>query len=517
MNKLHVIRAGTVFGALLLALLFIAAAPASAMSGHNAKGKAGNFASVTAATGGFTTDHQFYAVDTDPNDRYDYLWLQYSIEATGAFEGYCYEYLQAPAGNTIYWYGVPISMNGGIQVQEERFSGSTFSNNGIDGPYTMYLSLQDGYGTEIASATFDSPTYYGNEFEYARFLGDASESPITSTGDAPYTGLVIEGDVEVSVAGTYLAYCWLIESNWVGQVYADGLFSLTEGTNHIQLSYSAADLQSLGNDGPWMIQFNLMDRFYLSADWRFFDSRPYLLSDFSGGVTPGSHFTEPMTSYGMNLDSDKLYEGLGVDVDIEITEAGYYLVDGLLFVDIWGGIDVGYAKTSIEYFEVGTHTVHLTYDSYGLASSKVNGPYHMTLWLYSYSGYWPEQLDTVSFDTSAYRAKDFQPPHLDVMRVRDENNHHGQVQTIDVVLYGSEVMDANSIESYCYLIGQSMNSVPCQGTEVRDMNNDGMNDLVVHFDASQVKGIAPSRHNLLFLVVFTPNGATALAIKNLIV
>lgn len=515
MNKFHVMRAGTALGALLLALLFIAAAPASAMSDHGAREKGPNVAPATAATVGFTTDHQLYAVDTDPNDRYDYLWLQYSIEATGAFEGYCYEYLQAPAGNTIYWYGVPISISASTQVQEERFSGSTFSNYGIDGPYTMYLSLQDGYGTEIASATFDSPTYYASEFEYARFIGDASEGPITSTGDAPYTGLVIEGDVEVSVAGTYSAYCWLIESNWVGQVYADGLFSLYEGTNHIQLSYSAADLQSLGNDGPWMIQFNLNDRFYLAADWRFFDSRPYLLSDFSGGVTPSSRFTEPMISYGMNLDSDKLYEDLGVDVDVEITEPGYYLVDGLLFVDIWGGVDVGYATTSIEYFEVGTHIVHLTYDSYGIASSEVNGPYHLTLWLYSYSGYWLEQLDTVSFDTSAYKASDFQPLHLDVVRVRDENHRHGRVQNIDVVLHGSEVMDANSIDPSCYLIAQSMNSVQCQGMEIRDVDHDGIDDLVVHFDASQVKGIAPSRHNLLFLVVFTPNGATAIAIKNL--
>ncbi len=124
-----------------------------------------------------------------------------------------------------------------------------------------------------------------------------------------------------------------------------------------------------------------------------------------------AELTGNYTDYGMDVDSDGLYDYLTVDVCIDVYKPKNYGLMGYLYDTngtevVWS---IGYGN-----LDVGTHTIHMDFDGKTIEEHGVNGPYHLKyIILFSGSSDTNLTLCDVALDaytTSAYNSLDFVDP-----------------------------------------------------------------------------------------------------------
>ena len=118
----------------------------------------------------------------------------------------------------------------------------------------------------------------------------------------------------------------------------------------------------------------------------------------------------PYSDSGLDTDGDGLYDYLVVEVPVEVTEAGQFLVLVAVYWDAQG--------SNTTYLGAGLHVVPVWLPGWRIYNHGLNGPYNAEISLRDAET--DTELDSTTFQTTAYSYLDFErppvsfsPPHSD--------------------------------------------------------------------------------------------------------
>ncbi|MBE0518913.1 MAG: chitobiase/beta-hexosaminidase C-terminal domain-containing protein, partial [Thermoplasmata archaeon] len=132
----------------------------------------------------------------------------------------------------------------------------------------------------------------------------------------------------------------------------------------------------------------------------FYTTSAYAFNEFS--QIP-AQFAAPHSDHGYDDDGDLLYEYLVVEVHVNATFEGTYLVEASLRYPPYGYIDTVEVEVALSR---GLQTVEIMFDGWVIAAHDVDGPYDVTLDLYMDD--W-SYLDHDTYETGSYLATEFDP------------------------------------------------------------------------------------------------------------
>lgn len=189
-----------------------------------------------------------------------------------------------------------------------------------------------------------------------------------------YDFLVIEFNLTVPEAGEYEINARLEnELDERIEMVGDDEFNLDEGENMIQLDFSGMQIYANGVDGSYELVELEIDgnNFYSHLDEEY-ETSNYNYENFE---RPPVEFTGNYSDYGVDTDSDGLYNYLTVGYEVNVFQAGEY---NLQFN---GGYAPSYEfdKRSVIYLEEGVQTISLNLPGQMFSLVQVNGPYSFGL------------------------------------------------------------------------------------------------------------------------------------------
>ncbi|MFH1101550.1 MAG: PGF-pre-PGF domain-containing protein [Methanobacteriota archaeon] len=290
----------------------------------------------------FTGEHTDAGYDEDEDGFYDYLRITAPINfsETDRYEVSGELYKQVGYQREwITWSHTEFQIN---ETGEENvtidFSGYEIRNRGLDGEYGVTLRLRvPDQGIELGQLEFTADTYY----YYTDF-----ELPAVSFSEDSPTNESLSDD------GSYLNFTLVINSSEVGQYHVEADLhkvinmggwqqwiwlthtgqdvTISEtGTTEVVLSFDTATIQQSGYDGPYMVNFRLMDE-----NWMMIDSidehetEPYDLGEFAPAPV---EFTGEYYDY---LSPPTNAQYVKVNISLEVNESGNYHIDGCLHKQI---------------------------------------------------------------------------------------------------------------------------------------------------------------------------------------
>jgi parallel beta-helix repeat protein len=365
--------------------------------------------------------HSDNCLDTDNDGLYNYLVVEANVSV--ATSGYYSidSYLYDNAGNYIAYASAWNYLDVGTQTLELRFKGYEIERSGRDGPYRVSLSLYSySYGW-IDSGEYLTSAYAHDQFQPppAVLAPPHSDNVIDTDNDGLYNYLVVETKVAVATAGWYSVSSSLYDNNgnYITDAWTENY--LDAGIQTLELRFDGLRINRSGLDGPYQAYLWLYDEWGNSLDNGEYLTSAYAHNQFQ---PPPAKLAPPHSDYGLDADNDNLYNYLVVDVNVSVTEAGWYQISGSLY-------DATYynwiAYTSAEnYLDIGNQTIKLRFSGDRINRSGLDGPYQVSMSLYDNWGNW---LDSGEHLTSAYTYDQFQltrlvPPHSDYGLDTDNDN-----------------------------------------------------------------------------------------------
>jgi hypothetical protein len=159
-----------------------------------------------------------------------------------------------------------------------------------------------------------------------------------------------------------------------------------------------------------------------------------------------------VADYGVDLDGDGRFDQLVIEVEVNVTQPGYYSIGGFIDSDkftSYAKIEAIASAASYIYLGVGSQTIPLVFDGKSISLARVDGPYEVKgLWI-SDLGLDSDPIDLATntldrkdpgYRTAAYTVNDFETLGATLMdqysergEDRDQNGRYESL-TIDVDL-----------------------------------------------------------------------------------
>ncbi|MFQ6107852.1 MAG: hypothetical protein ACE5QF_09775, partial [Thermoplasmata archaeon] len=232
--------------------------------------------------------------------------------------------------------------------------------------------------------------------------------------DGLFDFLVVNVSVNVTQPGEFYLLADLYDST--GSVFVTSTFNMTVldvGVHLVQAWFTGYAIRSSGIDGPYLIDIALFNDIFMMIDSDTYLTGPYLAQDFQASP---AKLLPPHYDYGLDTDSDVLFNFLVIDVGVNVSKAGSYDIEAALF-DSAGMILIDF-ESNYTYLAAGPQTVELRYRGYTIYLAGIDGPYIVELELYDDARF---LLDNDTLVTQAYLHTDFEqtppaeflPPHTD--------------------------------------------------------------------------------------------------------
>jgi uncharacterized repeat protein (TIGR02543 family) len=348
-----------------------------------------------------------FGIDTNDNGRFDALIVEVEVTASRAGDHTLGGMLALPGGITpyggLYAEDVRTHLHAGTQTVQLSFDGLAIGNAEARGPY----QVADLWVTDVEDFDFhlgpwdvlldyQHPDYTTAPYSVQQFetlpakLADLYEHyGIDEDGDGRYESVAIDVALDVAQEGRYQVEGDLYDSagSFVGHATWNGsgtTASLLFGLERTRPPYTLEQLQL----------------FEHSARGRLLDSRhydAYTIDDLEalldrdaitlgahapilepGAIRPmGEHITptQVFDDRVVDLDGDGLYDQLVVDVEVEVSQAGEYRVEGWL--EAPDGSPVVYGVSEPVSLSVGSQmTLSLPFDGRAInGHGVVSGAY----------------------------------------------------------------------------------------------------------------------------------------------
>jgi peptide/nickel transport system substrate-binding protein len=429
----------------------------------------------------FSPPHSDFGLDTDNNGLYNYLVVDVNVAVATAGTYRISGDLYDNNGNSIpnTYSSTENYLDVGTQTVELRFDGKWINRSGVDGPYHVYLYLNDNVGNWLDSGEHWTAAYTHENFQYyAKFVPPHSDYGLDTDNDGLYNYLVVEAMVDVDTPGVYHVYGSLYDNtgNFITYAYADNY--LSAGIQTVELRLDGKWINRSGINGPYRVSLSLYDN-----EWNWLDGGEHWTAAYTHDQfqPPPARFAPPHSDYGLDTDNDGFYNYLVVDVNVAVATAGTYRVYGDLYDN--NGNYISNTSTSTEnYLDVGTQTVELRFDGKWINRSGIDGPYRASLWLYDNEGNW---LDGSEHWTAAYTHDQFQPfpavfapPHSDYGLDTDDDGLYNYL----VVDVNVAVASAGTYRVYGDLYDNNGNYISNTSTSTENYLNVGTQTVELLFD-----------------------------------
>jgi hypothetical protein len=201
---------------------------------------------------------------------------------------------------------------------------------------------------------------------------------------------------------------------------AYGSADLSIGTNTMELNFKGAEIWKSKFDGPYTLVVILYDENCHQIDYKEYTTSAYSYTDFQ---QPSVSFRDTYSDYGLDTDSDGLYNYLTTEAEVNILAPGTYTILGWLSDSseesdiIWDSGDF--------YLDAGVQSMLLNFDGTSIYTHGTDGPYTLSfLALYDENGNLMDYQHD-AYTTSAYSYTDFQKPEELLVALTGNYNDYG--------------------------------------------------------------------------------------------
>jgi len=349
---------------------------------------------------GFEPPHSDFGIDTDSDGLYNYLVVDVvvNLSSSGYFAIYAAMYDSS-------WLSIDDEytetfLDAGIQAVEIRFDGISINTCGIDGPYNVQLFLYNSSYATVDEDLHVTAAYAASDFQRpSGFQPPHSDYGLDTDGNGKYDFLVVDAVVFVATAGDFQLEAYLHDGLWNFLGWNCNYTFLEEGIQTVELRFYGVYIRNIGIDGSYTVSMSLHE-----APFQYLDSDDYVTSAYSSAsFQSGTHFSPPHADRGLDTDSDGLYNQLVVEVAVNVTSAGFHMVDALLFGPFFVCLGM---DTSSVFLEPGNQTVEVRFSGMVICHNEQSGPYQVDLSLIDTN----DIADIDTYFTSAYNWTEFQSP-----------------------------------------------------------------------------------------------------------
>ena len=375
-----------------------------------------------------------YGVDLDGNGRFDKLIVEVDVTALQPGNYTIGGMLSLP-GDAIPYGGIQandvyVYLHEGLQTIQLPFDGLAIGRAGENGPYQvaeLWVTDLEAFDSgelwdnilDYQQPDYATAPYTADQFEtLGALLADVySHRGLDNDGDGRYEAVAIDVFLDISLPGTYQVEGDLYDgqgdfvghATWTGSGSVASLQFDLEKTappyklENLRLVDSAGAPLDYRHRNAYTILHldNLVDQGAITMD---------LYLPESGGIGPLGLTITPTHVFndtGVDLDSDGSYDQLLIDVQVEVSEADQYRIEGWL-----EGPDdslIVYAVSDPTDLGTGLQTLSLAFDGRAINAKGVDGPYTLIA-LKVLPGDLYEILDEidVAYTTSAYDHDEFE-------------------------------------------------------------------------------------------------------------
>ena len=356
----------------------------------------------------FAPPHSDAVIDTDADTLYDILRVQVAVDVGNAGTYNLNANLFDQFFGFISFQSRTVTLPAGPQVVNLDFPGWIIRQNGVDGPFTVDMTLWDATFTFLGNDVHTTAAYPANQFETlpAAFAPPHADRGVDTDGDTLFNIIDVDVSLQVGSAGTYNLFTELYDSTlttFLGFVSSE--VALNPGPQVVTVSFSTIPMVSQSIPGPYIANLYLFtDAFdFLGMDTH--TTGAYALPQFD--PIPAL-FAPPHFDAGVDRDvpPDGLFNVLRVDASVNVVDPGLYAVAGILWDA--GMTTVIASEFALRNLATGAQSVPVFFSGVSIRNSGFNGPYFVDLTLEAFVGGFPVVLDTDGHTTGPYMTSQFQ-------------------------------------------------------------------------------------------------------------
>ena len=348
----------------------------------------------------FSTSFWDFPVDATGDGLYEYLVVVATLDVTVSGEYTVTADMYDPYWYYIQWTENTSYLEAGIQEMELWFYGPTIRALERDGYYRIDMQLYDADMDYL-----DDYLYYTSDYSWSEFQSVALFSPPHSdrgydeNDDSIYEYLVIDVNVEVFMSDELTVQVYLFDEYWNYIIDVETTQYCEEGFAVISVFIPGWEILENHIDGPYYADL------YLYYDGDLIESGYYTTSDYAFNEFSQipAQFGAPHSDYGYDDDGDLLYEYLVVEVRVNVTLEGTYLIQAELRSFTSVSIDSVLVEATLSE---GMQTVEVMFDSWLIAAHHTDGPYEVRLNLFMDDLTF---LDYETYETGSYSTSEFDP------------------------------------------------------------------------------------------------------------
>lgn len=354
----------------------------------------------------FTNYFKDYKVDTNGDETAEYLNIDAGLNITISGNYSVYGFLKDSNRTRYCFASNDTFLNAGIQNVSLNFDDECIFLNRLNGLYTLtsvYIADENRTELDYRLDIYNTSIYDFREFSQPVVVSSGTyiDYGTDIDGDGLFDYLTVNVPLNVSVPGEYFIRGSLYDSaeNHIGNFWNS--FNLSEGLHNAEITFDGISIYANRNNGSLIFK----DLAISDLDGRtiFYDPIPFVIKDYNYTQfqIPGGAFIGTPIEKLMDADNDSLYDYLIINADLNITSNGMYGIVGRLANATGYGITVA---SNYSDLSEGIQTLSLVYDGEILRRNRVNGPYNISLTLYSNDSI----IDKRTYITSAYSYKQFQ-------------------------------------------------------------------------------------------------------------
>ena len=357
----------------------------------------------------FSTPINDYANDTNSDGYYNFLEISatvdVAVEGDYSFVGILQADTWQPVIDTTT---VDAHLTVGLHTIDFYFPGWRIRANGDNDD--MDVTLEAWSGTvqvdSVLYTTYDYYYYYDFEQKPIFFSTPIDDYANDTDSDGEYNFLEISATVDVAVEDDYSFVGTLRADAWQPVIDTTTVSAhLTVGLHTIDFYFPGWPISENGDSNSMDITLEAWSGPVL-IDSVLYTTAYYYHYDFESA--PG-WFQPPYNDYGLDTNSDSLFDYLVVEVPVTVDTAGSYEVRATLNA----GVDVETLSTTT-YLDVGTTTVEVRFTGWLIWNNSYDGTFYVYLYLYdSGNRQMASDLHTTSYLHSQFQGNpaSFGSPH----------------------------------------------------------------------------------------------------------
>lgn len=331
----------------------------------------------------FNPPHYDYGLDTNANSLYDFLVAEVNItvntNGTYRIEGDLYD----STGSTWIWSDSnESSFVIGNYTVELRFLGCRIRVKEKDGPYELELELKKGDSQVLDEDVHTTRSYSYTDFEgfAAYFTGPSSDEGIDLNGNSLYEYLKVTVGVRVNDSGYYEIEGDLSDDSVI-PVYITSTTNstyLNQGNTTVDLYFLGYKIYEVGINSKYIAELELRDaNNVLLSRWMHTTPR-YNYDDFE--PYPPASLDPPHSDYGLDINSNSLYDYLVVDLSVDVDAPLGYRFNSSLYDSTHSTFITG--TENVTNLSAGARTVPLYFNGWDIYNSTINGSFNVTIRVY---------------------------------------------------------------------------------------------------------------------------------------